>query len=94
MELWFIFINLWVYLEGKKHRTAGALWTPYIVPILTLNNKHMSGLLAGKRFSDFSTKDDNFIDAKNRAGFFSKVFGGIFERFPVAENFFRSDILN
>ena len=54
----------------------------------------MSALLAGKRVSDFSTKDDNFIDAKNRAGFFSKVFGGIFERFPVAENFFRSDILN
>ena len=54
----------------------------------------MSILLTGKGFSDSSTKDDNFIDAKNRTGFFWKVFSGIFERFPVTEKFFRSDVLN
>ena len=54
----------------------------------------MSELLTGKDFSDSSTKDDNYIDAKNRAGFFSKVFGGMCKRFPVSEKFFKSDVLN
>ena len=73
--------------KKKQNLSAGALLTPYIVPILTLIIKHMSELLTGKDFSDSSTKDDNYIDAKNGAGFFQRFLVVCVKGFLFLRNF-------
>ena len=57
------------------------------------NIKHMSMLLAGKDSSDSVTKDDNFINVKNRGGLW-KVSPGVFEIFLIVEKYFRCNISN
>ena len=53
----------------------------------------MGILLEGKDSPDSLTKDDNFINAKNRGGLY-KVSAGVFEIFLVIEKFSRSNVSN